>query len=170
MSKYTKEFKLQVAQDHELLKLGYKALSKKYDVPRGLLRYWIYGYQYHGVACFEKRSPIYSVKFKLTVLQHMKEQQMPVMRAAAFFGVAAQTSVAQWQKLYNMGGEAALNRSLRRRTKMTKPKPKVDQPAQEMTQEELLEEVLNLRAERDYLKKLQALIQDKKLAEKSKPH
>jgi hypothetical protein len=39
-----------------------------------------------------------------------------------------------------------------------------------MTQEELLEEVLNLRAERDYLKKLQALIQDKKLAEKSKPH
>ena len=108
MSKYTKEFKLQVAQDHELLKLGYKALSKKYDVPRGLLRYWIYGYQYHGVACFEKRSPIYSVKFKLTVLQHMKEQQMPVMRAAAFFGVAAQTSVAQWQKLYNMGGEAAL--------------------------------------------------------------
>ena len=26
MSKYTKEFKLQVAQDHELLKLGYNGL------------------------------------------------------------------------------------------------------------------------------------------------
>jgi transposase len=53
---------------------------------------------------------------------------------------------------------------------VNQPKDKMDKAPKDMTQEELLEEVLNLRAERDYLKKLQALIQQKKLAAKHKSH
>lgn len=170
MSKYTKELKLAVVQDHESFKLGYRALSKKYDIHHSLLRTWIYGYQCHGSDYFEKRTQIYSVKFKLSVLQHMKEHHMSPIRAAAFFGIAAFTSVMQWQKLYNTGGAAALEAKPRGRPKLTKSKPKTDKPPKEMTPEELLEEVLNLRAERDYLKKLQALIQEKQSAAKTKPH
>ena len=95
---------------------------------------------------------------------------MSPIRAAALFGIPAFTSILHWQKLYNTGGVAALMAKPRGRPKMTKPKPKIDKPPKEMTQEELLEEVLNLRAERDYLKKLQALIQEKQLAAKTKPH
>lgn len=170
MSKYTKEFKLAVIQDYESLKVGSRVLSKKYDVPRTILKTWIYGYQYHGADYFEKRPQVYSPEFKLSVLQHMKDHHMPPIRVAAFFGIAAFTSVIQWQKLYNISGEAALVAKPRGRPKMTKPKPKIDKPPKEMTSEELLEEVLNLRAERDYLKKLQALIQEKQLAAKTKPH
>jgi len=170
MSKYSKEFKLAVIQDYELLKVGSRVLSKKYDVPRTILKKWIYGYQYHGADYFDKRSQVYSPAFKLSVLQHMKDHHMSPVRVAAFFSIAAFTSVIQWQKLYNAGGTAALLAKPRGRPKMTKPKLKVDKPPKEMTQEELLEEVLNLRAERDYLKKLQALIQEKQLAAKNKPH
>jgi len=170
MSKYTKELKLKVVQEFETLKAGTKFLSEKYDVPRTILRSWIYGYQYHGADYFEKRTQVYSAKFKLSVLLHMKEHHMPPMRVAAFFGIPAFTSVIQWQQLYNTGGLAALAAKPRGRPKMTKSKPKIDKPPKEMTQEELLEEVLNLRAERDYLKKLQALIQEKRLATKPKPH
>jgi len=170
MSKYTKELKLAVVKDFELLKVGSRVLSKKYGIPKTILRSWIYGYQYHGADYFEKRPQVYSVKFKLSVLQHMKDHHLPPIRVAAFFGIAAFTSVMQWQRLYNLGGKAALEAKPRGRPKMTKPKPKVDKPPKEMTPEELLEEVLNLRAERDYLKKLQALIQEKQLVAKTKPH
>lgn len=97
MSKYTKELKLAVVQDYESLKAGYRRLSKKYDVPRTILKTWIYGYQYHGADYFEKRPQVYCAKFKLSVLQHMKEHHMSPMRVAAFFGIAAFTSVIQWQ-------------------------------------------------------------------------
>jgi transposase len=170
MSKYTKKFKLAVVQDYESLKVGSRVLSKKYDVPRTIIKTWIYGYQYHGADYFEKRTQVYSPKFKLSVLQHIKDHHMSAIKAAALFGIAAFTSVMQWQRLYNTGGAAALLAKPRRRPKMTKPKPKIDKPPKEMTSEELLEEVLNLRAERDYLKKLQALIQEKQLAAKTKPH
>jgi transposase-like protein len=170
MSKYTKELKLAVVQDYELFNIGYKALSKKYDVQPSLLRKWIYGHQCHGSGYFERRPQVYSVEFKLSVLQHMKDHHMSPIRAAALFGIPAFTTVMQWQRLYNTGGAAALVAKPRGRPKMTKPKPKIDKPPKEMTSEELLEEVLNLRAERDYLKKLQALIQEKQLAAKTKPH
>src|SRR5450830_677979 len=170
MSKYTKEFKLAVVQNYEALKVGSRVLSKKYDVTKSLLEKWIYGYQYHGANYFEKRTQIYSAEFKLSVLQYIKDHCISPARAAAFFGIPAFTSVMQWQSLYNLGGAAALTAKPRGRPKMTKPKLKVDKPPKEMTQEELLEEVLNLRAERDYLKKLQTLIQEKQLAAKTKPH
>jgi transposase-like protein len=170
MSKYTKELKLAVAQDFESLKVGSSFLSKKYGIARTILKTWIYGYQYHGVDYFEKRPQVYSAQFKLSVLQHMKDHHMPPIRVAAFFGIAAFTSVMHWQKLYNTGGAAALVAKPRGGSKLTKSKPKIDKPPKEMTSEELLEEVLNLRAERDYLKKLQALIQEKQLVAKTKPH
>lgn len=170
MSKYTKEFKLAVVQDYESLKVGSRVLSKKYDVPGTIIKTWIYGYQYHGADYFEKRTQVYLPEFKLSVLQHIKDHHMSAIRAAALFGIPAFTSVMQWQRLYNTGGAAALVAKPRGRPKMTSPKPKIDKPPKEMTPEELLEEVLNLRAERDYLKKLQALIQKKQLAAKTKPH
>lgn len=170
MSRYTKEFKLKVVQDYESFNIGYTMLSKKYEVQTSLLKKWIYGYQCHGAEYFEKRTQIYSTEFKLSVLLHMKEHQLPPIRVAAFFGIPAFTSVIQWQKLYDTGGAAALVAKPRGRLMMKKSRAKIDKPPKEMTQDELLEEVLNLRAERDYLKKLQALIQEKQLATKPKPH
>lgn len=172
MSKYTKELKLSVIHDYHFLKFGYIALSKKFDVPKTILRGWIIGHRYHGVSYFDKHYQIYTPDFKLKVLAHMKEHHMTALTVAAYFGIPAFTSVLQWQRLYNSGGEAALITKPRGRSKMKQPKPesKQDKSPSAMSQDELLEEVLNLRAERDYLKKLQALIQEKQLGVKNKPH
>jgi len=128
MSKYTKEFKRAVVQDYELLKLGSRALSKKYDVTRSLLKKWTYGYQCHGSDYFEKRTQTYSAEFKLSVLQHIKDHNISPTRAAALFGIPAFTTVMQWQRLYNSGGVDALVAKPRGRPKMTKPKPKAAPP------------------------------------------
>lgn len=170
MSKYSRELKLRVVQDYEEFNTGTRLLSKKYALPRTLLRSWIYGYRQHGAAYFDAVPQRYSAEFKLKVLQHMKDHHLSLMKAAAHFGITSASSILQWQRLYNADGESALEANPRGRPKMTKPKQQKDKAPQTMTAEELLEEVLNLRAERDYLKKLHALIQRKPSVTKRKQH
>ena len=124
MSKYTKEFKLQIIHDYDSLSLGYTTLSKKYDVHRSIIMRWIYGYQCHGPDYFEKRSFVYSPEFKLSVLTHMNDHHISPKRAAAFFGMPSFTVIMQWQSLYNSGGASALVAKPRERSKMPKSKPK----------------------------------------------
>jgi transposase-like protein len=168
MSKYTKSFKLQIVKDYETLRLGYKTIGDKYGVIPSTVRKWIYGYQVHGQSYFDKHSQSYTADFKLKVLKHMQDNELSLMRTTALFKIPAVSTVLQWQRLYDVGGESALLSSKLGRSVMSQTKGKVDKAPKDMTQEELLEEVLNLRAERDYLKKLEALIQQKKLAEKHK--
>jgi hypothetical protein len=98
----------------------------------------------------------------------MQDNKLSLMRITALFNIPAFSTVLQWQRLYDAGGESALLSSRFGRSVMNQAKNKIDKAPKDMTQEELLEEVLNLRAERDYLKKLEALIQQKKLAAKHK--
>ena len=78
-----------------------------------------------------------------------------------------------WERRYNQGGINALaNR--RGHLVMKKPKNSTDpqianKPWAELTPKELLREIEYLQAENAYLKKLDALIQEKKLAQKLTP-
>ena len=170
MSKYTKSFKLQIVKDYESSHLGRVSFSKQHGLSRSVLAKWIRDYRFHGPAGFDKRSQIYTAEFRLKVLKHMDEHGLSLSRTAALFNIPAVSTVLQWQRLYDAGGESALLSSKPGRSVMSQTKGKVDKAPKDMTQEELLEEVLNLRAERDYLKKLEALIQQKKLAAKHKSH
>jgi transposase len=168
MSKYTKSFKLKIVKDYESSRLGYKTIGDKYGVIASTVRKWVYGYQVHGQSYFDKRLQTYPLEFKLKVLKHMQDNELSLMRITALFNIPAVSSVLQWQRLYDAGGESALLSSRLGRLVMNQAKNKIDKAPKDMTQAELLEEVLNLRAERDYLKKLEALIQQKKLAAKHK--
>lgn len=168
MSKYTKSFKLQVVKDYESSRFGYKTTGDKYGVIPSTVRKWVYGYQIHGQSYFDKHSQSYTADFKLKVLKHMWDNDLSLMRITALFNIPAVSTVLKWQRLYDAGGGSALLSSKLGRPVMNQAKDKVDKAPKDMTQEELLEEVLNLRAERDYLKKLGALIQQKKLAAKHK--
>ena len=168
MSKYTKSFKLQIVKDYETIHLGFTSLSNQYGVPRSVIQKWVYDYRLHGSACFDKRSKNYSADFKLTVLKYMKQHSLSLVRTAALFNIPGASTVLKWQRLYDAGGASSLLSSKLGRPVMNQAKDKVDKAPKDMTQEELLEEVLDLRAERDYLKKLEALIQQKKLAAKHK--
>jgi transposase len=170
MSKHTKAFKLKLVKNYESSLLSYVTLSNQYKISTSSLKKWVYGYQAHGASYFNKRSQNYSADFKLKVMQSMDEQGLSLTRTAVLFNIPAVSTVLQWQRLYDAGGESALLSSRHGRPVMNQEKNKADKVPKDMTQEELLEEVLNLRAERDYLKKLEALIQQKKLAAKNKSH
>ena len=97
---------------------------------------------------------------------------MSINEALAHYNIPANTSLVSWIRLYNMGGIDALQTKPRGRPRMSKqektsPVPE-NKPLQEMTREELLEELEDRRVEVACLKKLKALVQSGQLAIKPK--
>ena len=131
----------------------------------------VHAFKAHGQKSFVKGHAKYSSTFKLSVLQHMEQHQLSINQAASHFNIPAPSTISHWQRLYNEGGITALEPKPKGRPSMSKPfKPLVptNKPVTQMTPEELMQELEYRRVETDYLKKLEALAQQKYLASKNK--
>jgi len=101
----------------------------------------------------------------------MKCNLISARPAAAHFNIAAPSTITIWQRLYNEGGIAALESKPKGRPPMLKQSEiaaLLAKPSTELTHEELLRKALYLEVENAYLKKLEALAQQKHLASKNK--
>jgi transposase-like protein len=171
MSKYSKEFKLAVIQYYLSGRGGFKTVAERYGVKYAYVRKWVHAYQIHGQKSFIKGCAKYTGTFKLSVLQYMEQHQLSINQAAAHFNIPAPSTIGQWQRLYNQDGITALEPKPKGRPRMSKPfKPftPTNKPVTQMTPEELMQELEYRRVETDYLKKLEALAQQKHLASKNK--
>ena len=102
----------------------------------------------------------------------MKLNLISARPAAAHFNIAAPSTITIWQRLYNEGGIAALQSKPRERSPMPKQSgiaALLIRPSSELTHQELLRKAQYLEVENAYLKKLEALAQQKHLASKNKP-
>jgi transposase len=103
------------------------------------------------------------------VLQRQHREQLSCRQVAALYDIRNSNQVAVWRQQYETGGLPALETKHRRHIG-TMQKPKLPLCPAELnkndanTLQALREENERLRAEVAYLKKLQALIQEKKLA------
>ena len=171
MSKYSKEFKLAVIEHYLSDKGGFKAIADQYGVKYAYVRKWVHAFKAHGQKSLNKSYIQYSSGFKLSVLQHMEQHQLSVNQTAAHFNIPAPSSVLVWQRLYNEGGITALEPKPKGRPPMSKPsdiKALLAKPLSSLTHEELLRKAQYLEVENAYLKKLEALAQQKHLASKNK--
>ncbi|MFZ2940693.1 MAG: transposase, partial [Leptotrichiaceae bacterium] len=72
MSKYTYEFKLKIVKEHLNEYLGFKSLSKKYDIPsKENIREWVRKYEIHGDNGLKKNPFSYDGNFKRDVVKYM---------------------------------------------------------------------------------------------------
>ena len=123
-------------------------------------------YELHGDAGLQKKFSNYSAEHKLSVLQHMWDNQLSISQTAAKFDIRNYAMVSMWERAYRDGGIEALFPRRRGSPKpMTasdtaKPDPAPDEDKR--SREELLAEVNQLRMELAYLKKLEALVQARK--------
>jgi len=171
MSKYSKEFKLAVINHYLTTKDGFRSTAALYEVNPSHIKKWIYAFKIHGQNSLTKRYTTYTSAFKLSVLQYMAEHQLSINQAGAHFNIASPVAIRGWQNLYNEGGMTALEPKPKGRPPMSKPfKPfaPTNKPVTQMTPDELMQELEYRRMETDYLKKLQALAQQKHLASKNK--
>jgi transposase len=171
MSKYSKQFKLKVVQ--EFLKFGgLKRVGHLFAVNHSQVRDWSLAYQAHGPDGLAPDHQRHPPQFKLEVLQYMAKHQISARPAAAHFGIGGMTTILQWQKLYNEGGITALEPKPKGRPPMLKQSEiaaLLAKPSEQLTHEELLRKAQYLEVENAYLKKLEALAQQKHLASKNKP-
>lgn len=161
MSKYTKEFKMKIVLEHEERGIGSKLLQKKYGVHRVHIRQWIAQYKQNGKLTEPTRH--FSGEFKLKVLNYQQEHNLSCYQTAVLFGITNATTVSAWRKKYITGGTEALFQKQGRRSKMPKKSLIPNKPREEWTKDE---ELAYLRMENEYLKKLTALVQERKQREK----
>ena len=95
----------------------------------------------------------YTAEFKKSVVETMIEEKLSYHEAARRFDVRDYHSIQSWERIYLEEGPDVF--SIERRGRKSTGRPR---KMQKEVEEDLLAEVQRLRAENEYLKKLQALV------------
>ncbi len=163
MAKFTSVEKIQAVIRFQSGTEGVKSIAKSIGVDHSVLLNWIKQYEYHGEKAFEKRYTSYTLQYKLNVLNYMNEQGTSIRETAAIFNISTHSTLLQWKKQLEAEGIDALEPkkkgcpSMKKGSNHTSKKQK----SAEGTPEALQAEIDRLRMENAYLKKLNALVQNK---------
>ena len=158
MSKYSNEFKLEVAKYCVDQYHGYSDAAKYFNIPsETTVLQWVRRYKEKGVAgLLKNKKSSYTGEFKQNVVEYMHINHLSATETAIKFNLANHARVLEWERIYYEEGPQALYKKCRGRSKnMGKNK------LSKKNEEDLIEEVQRLRMENAYLKKLQALIQER---------
>jgi len=167
MSKYSRELKLTIAKEC-LEGKSSRQLSKKLSISSRQIRYWTQVYAIHGESGFLPTTHGSSARTKLQALKLMWTNGWSLTHTSAVLNLSSSGSLSVWLKAYNETGFRGLEHS---RIGRPPVKPQVHttaKPNNEMTLEELKEELAYLRAENAVLKKLEELEQTKRSQTKRK--
>jgi transposase len=171
MEKYRKhqaEFKKQIIEDYQKGN-SIRFLSKKWNISTSQIRKWIDHHCALGTkGLLPKRHHYYTKEFKLNVVKAYMDNGLSLRDCCLQFNIPTLSTVASWRKKYEQLGLDGLSKQQGRPIIMKKDKPpgKKNKPLTRL--EELEKDNLYLRAEIDYLKKLDALTQEKQTQQKKK--
>ena len=104
----------------------------------------------------------YSGEFKQKVIEDVIQNKLSQREATAKYGIANKTQVLRWERIYLERGPEGLHVESRGRSSTGRPAKLMDKKAEE----DLIAEVQRLRAEIDYVKKLNALVSERVQREK----
>jgi transposase len=166
LAKFTSEERIKATKRYLDGNESFKTIAEEIGVHKSKLQYWVKKYQYHGEKAFIKCYTNYSVPYKLDVLNYMNENGTSLFETAAIFNLPSDSTLRQWQHLLDIKGMDALIPKKKGRPSMKKETKKPTKSKGAI--EGLQEEVERLRMENAYLKKLNALVQNKKSPNKTK--
>lgn len=163
---YSTELKLEIVQRYLQGNTSISKLAEEYHVHQSDIQKWRDAYLEHGVEGLNIKPKSYSGDFKVSVVEYMYNTGSSLRKTAAHFNIPCRNSITNWERIYYEEGKEALYVERRgRASKMGIKKPR--EPKKNVNEnEDLLEEVQRLRMENEYLKKLNALIQEREKSEK----
>lgn len=153
--KYALSAKLLAVQDYLNGHYGFKIIARKHQVPVPSLRAWCALYQNHGEPGLHPGRRFYTPAFRSLVVATVIREKLSMRTAAARFNIADHKTVKCWLNA------ASVLPAVKGKQRVIPNKPKPPKKPEDMTPEELVEEVLYLRAERAYHEKLDALMAEK---------
>ena len=122
---------------------------------------WLKRYERFGVEGLLLKHGTYTGDFKKSVIEYMHANHLSIFETATRFGIPGDSTVLKWERIYYEEGPQGLYIDRRgRSSKMSSDKPRKKKMSKE-TEEDLIAEIQRLRMENDYLKKLQALVQER---------
>lgn len=169
MSKYSSELKIEIVQYMLEGNHSFGDASRKYEITKSQIQKWVRLYKNQGIEGLIPKYSSYSGDFKIRVVEYMHNHNASKFDTAAKFGIPSMTTVSKWERIYYQEGPEALYRNSRGRSRknMNNKSKKIKISKDE--EENLVEEVQRLRMENAYLKKLNALVQEReKLHKKTK--
>jgi transposase len=162
MAKFSADEKIEAVIRYQNGAESLNTLANSIGVHHSVLLNWIKQYEHHGEEAFIKGYTPHTVQAKLDVLHYMYENGTSVRETAAIFNIASHSSLLSWQKRLELQGIDALQPMKKGRPSMNKDlKELTNQTLVEVSVEALRAEVERLRMENAYLKKLNALVQNK---------
>ena len=160
MSKYSKEFKLEVIKYCIEGHHSARDAMEEFNLPTtSSILLWVNRYKEHGVEGILKNpKSSYSGDFKVQVIQCMYANHWSYVQTANHFRIGNHKIVKTWEQiLKEEGPEALCTESRGRKRKMPAKRKTIDKD----TEKALRKEIEQLKMENEYLKKLNALVQER---------
>ena len=168
MSKYSYEEKLEAVMRCLENGMSAKASGKILGACQSNVQRWVARYNHFGPEGLLMKNGSYDGAFKNSVIEYMHENHLSLFNTAVKFGIPSDTTVGKWERIYYEEGPQGLYRDNRgRKSMMNSDKPRKKKMNKE-TKEDLIAEVQRLRMENEYLKKLNALVQERIIRENGK--
>ena len=163
MSKYSKKFKLEVIKYYLKENQSYSKCCEIFNIQsETTIRTWINKYKMHGIKGLYKCSKSsYDGNFKRHVIEYMHSNHLSATETAYKFKLSV-TAVLKWERIYYEKGTESLDIDSRGRPKnMNFKENKNEKNLDKKSEKDLISEIQFLRMENEYLKKLNALVQER---------
>lgn len=169
MSKLTREDRIEI---YERRKNGetISSLAKSFNIHESKIKYLIVLIKKHGYDILRNgKNRYYSREFKLQTINRVLINHESINSVALDIGLVSAGILHNWLSKFKENGYNVIEKKKGRKPRsMTKPK-KNNKVLSEKDKIKLLEdEIIYLKAENEYLKKLRALVQERELKEKKK--
>lgn len=171
MSKYPLNLKLEIVkycleENHSI-----NEAQRDYHISsRSLVKVWVKKYQMFGIDGLKQTKGSYDGFFKKNVVEYMRANNLSYTETAIIFNLGNHNMPRIWESIYlEKGPQEFLKENRGRKKKNTmKRAQKENKKGNTSKEKELLEEIKQLRMENDYLKKLNALVQERMKRENTK--
>ena len=165
MTKFSKEFRLKlVSEVDQGAPLNF--VSRKYGIGRSTLNQWYANYSHGGIKQLVSDNKRYTQEFKINAIEYRWRHDLSYKVAAAELEIPTGGLIHQWEKRYLESGVSGLLTTKKGRPPKMPKKP--EKPRRDLTREEqLAAEIAQLRMENAYLKKLNALVQERERSKKN---
>lgn len=165
---HTAEFRLKIVKE-KLHGISIHALSTKWKLSTSIIRKWVDHHQASGaLGLLPKSYHYYAIEFKRSVIESYHNKGLSLRDCCLAFNIPTQSTIISWLKRYEKFGMEGLKEQHGRPCVMKKDKPATKKGAPITRLEKLEKEILYLKAENDYLKKLDALTQGKQTPQRKK--